>query len=300
MGHPLLFAEQDVDFPAAQLWNFYRLKSNLSVLWWIALLLWTPFGISLIAFRIVFFAVAATLYPFAYYLGIGNLYSRIVLPILSFWVTVRGRENLRNSSAAIVVSNHVSDFDACSLWALDQPAAWTLVMNEHWRKVVTFVQRVGWPFVVIFTSGDNTKEKIKNEINTSEDCPKRHILFFPEGATCSGVAVMQFNWFIFGVGEPLIPCTIKLVNPWPIQMQMNGVSVLHNILALFFVPCVFYEVTILPEMAHQGSNKEDFAKEVRMQVCKHLGVPGTVRALRDKQAYSKTRREAAAMKKKCK
>lgn len=291
MQQGLLAGDSDVDFPPEKLWNFNRLKSDIGAIGWVLLALWAPFGVLVCSFRLVFFILSSALYPVAHCLGFGPLFARFVMPVLSFWVTVRGRENLRERGSPVVVSNHVSDFDACAAWVVAPPAAWTLVMNDHWRSVVRMVQAVGWPVNAIFTSDGNAKDDIKASLPDEGELVQQRVLFFPEGATCSGVAVQQFNWFIFGLERPVVPLTIKLTNPWPVQMQMNGVGVHHNILALFFVPMVFYEITILPEVAGQGLGKEAFAKQVRSQICSYLRVPGTVRALKDKKQYSQERRQ---------
>jgi len=297
MPEGLLSGSADADFPPEKLWNFNRLKPELGLGSWVFLTLWTPIGVPLCATRVLLLILGATFYPLAHGLGIGAGYARCVLPLLSYWVTVRGRENLSDHGTPVVVSNHVSDFDACAIWAVEPPAGWTLVMNDHWRKVVGWVKAVGWPVSAIFTSAGNTKDEVRAALPAEGEKVQQRLLFFPEGATCSGVSVMQFNWFIFGVERPVLPFAIKLTNPWPVQMQMNGCSVMHNILALFFLPMVFYEITVLPQVASSDLGKEKFAQEVREQIIQYLRVPGTIRALKDKKQYAKDRKALLAAEK---
>jgi len=290
MRDGLVIGSADVDFLPEKLWNFNRLRPDLGLSAKLFLLLWTPIGVPLCGLRCFLLAAAAGVYPLAHGLGIGAIYARCVLPLLSYWVTVRGRENLHDRGSPIVVSNHVSDFDACAIWAVAPPGEWALVMNDHWRKVVGWVKSAGWPLTAIFTSEGNTKDEVRSALPAQDQAVQQRVLFFPEGATCSGISVMQFNWFIFGLERSVVPFAIKLTNPWPVQMQMNGCSVLHNILALFFLPMVFYEISILPEVEGQALGKEHFAAQVRRQIIDQLGVPGTIRALKDKKQYGQERR----------
>jgi len=273
--------------------NFNRLRTGLTCGEKIFLVVWSPFGAVLCILRCIFLFLAIVFYPLYHCLGLGNWYARFWLPILGYFVTIRGRDTLRASSAPVVVSNHTSDFDACAMWAALPPSQLALVMNDHWKSVVDKVRSVGWPMVAIFTSGTDTKEKIKEALPHGSPPPHR-VLMFPEGCTCSGIAVQQFNWFVFGLARPVLPCAIRLTNPWPVQMQMNGISVAHNILALFFLPYVSYEIEFLPEVSAGNLSKEDFAHQVRMQICETLRVPGTVSSLADKKAYGKLKREGKA------
>ena len=194
----LLSSSPDQTFAPELLWNFNRLRTGLTCGGEIFLVVWSPFGAVLCILRCIFLVLAIVFYPLFHRLGLGNWYARFWLPILGYFVTIRGRDNLRASSAPIVVSNHTSDFDACAMWAALPPSQLALVMNDHWKSVVDKVRSVGWPMVAIFTSGADTKDKIKEALPHGSPPPHR-VLMFPEGCTCSGIAVQQFNWFVFGL-----------------------------------------------------------------------------------------------------
>jgi 1-acyl-sn-glycerol-3-phosphate acyltransferase len=288
-------AAPDVNVPGEHLWNFTRLKPGLSGQDKLLLALWAPFGCVLSLIRLVCWPLGMIGFPIAYQLGVGQGYMRIIQLIWSVRVTINGLENLENSSAVLVMANHVSDFDACAIWAANSPADQILVVNEHWRWVIQVAQRFGWPVNPIYTTGGDTKEVLAQEVQRLSAAPGRpkRILIFPEGRTSSGMTVMPFFDFTFSLGQPVVPCAVKVRNPWPVQMQMNGTSVLCNAAALYFLPYVDYELTFFPEQSGEGKSKEDYAESVRKILLQHLDVPPTTLTAKDKVAFGKARAERA-------
>jgi|EP00927_Polykrikos_kofoidii_P064471 1-acyl-sn-glycerol-3-phosphate acyltransferase len=284
-------AAAEVDTPGEHLWNFTRLKRNGRPQGLLFVALWTPIGVPLCALRVLLLVMCMMLYPPAHMFGVGRLFIRFVQPFLGVFMRLRGYEQFEKSRAPIIVSNHVSDFDACAMWGASPPAEQQLVVNEHWRPVISFARRIcRWPINPIFTSAGDTKEALRATVGKdSPTCNSQtKLLIFPEGRTSSGITVMTFFPFSFSLGVSIIPCAMRVQNPWPIQMQMNGTSVLHNLVALFYLPFVFYNITFLPEMsAGMYGDADAYAEAVRLALCRQLDVPATRLSAKDKVAFGK-------------
>merc|ERR1712137_608069 len=254
------------------------------------LVLWTPFGLLLLAFRIMMFFVCALLYGIAHKCGFGVQWIRFIQPIFGALVRVDGLHHLKNSKSPLIVANHVSDFDACMVWAGNPPGEQILVVNEHWRPVISTVQFLGWPINPIYTTEGNTKEAITAALSKeAKSASGRKMLLFPEGRTTSGITVMTFFDFAFTLDYPVIPCTVEICNPWPIQMQCNGCSVISNLAAFYFLPCVWYKITFYQEVGAGGQSQER-ATFVRKFICERLNVPVTTLGAKDKVAFAMKRK----------
>jgi len=224
---------------------------------------------------------------------------RVAAPQWGVVTRIQGLENLTQSKAPIIVSNHISDFDACAFWTANEPAKQRLVVNLHWKRVINAAKCLGWPIDPIFTEasaqqeGTNVKEVLKTEVDASlqeartSGCAPKRLLIFPEGKTSSGIVVMVFNWYIFGLETPVVPVALRLWNPWPLQIQCNGRSVIWNLLTLFFLPFVVYHIDILPEMSCDGHSKAEYAEEVRSAIAEHLDIPRSEFGAQDKVKFGK-------------
>jgi len=224
---------------------------------------------------------------------------KVAAPLWGVCTRIQGLDNLRESLAPIVVSNHISDFDACAIWTVNPPADQRLVVNMHWKKVINAARCLGWPIDPIFTEseahkkGSNVKDVLRTEVEssqaeaTSSGIPPKRLLIFPEGKTSSGIIVMVFNWYIFGLDAPVVPVALRLWNPWPLQIQCNGCSIIRNLLTLWFLPIVVYDIDILPEMSSRGRSKDLYAEEVRSTIAEYLDIPCSSFAAKDKVAFGK-------------
>lgn len=224
---------------------------------------------------------------------------KVIAPLWGVKTCISGLEELDESFAPIMISNHISDFDACALWTANPPADQRLVVNSHWRKIIGLARCLGWPIDPIFTEkeaqqeGSNAKDVIRTEVKTGQEkaaesgVPPKRLLIFPEGKTSSGMMVMTFNWYIFGLEAPVVPVALRLWNPWPLQIQCNGCSVVRNLLTLWFLPMVVYHIDVLPEMTCSSQSKSEFAADVRARVAAHLNLPCSELSGKDKAAFAK-------------
>jgi len=289
----------DVNTPGEHLWNFSRLKPDLNCLDWAFLIIWMPFGMLLCLVRCILLPVGMLLYPLFNCLGLGRCSMRVMAPLWGVQTFISGLEELDDSIAPIIVSNHISDFDACALWTANPPADQRLVVNLHWKKIIGLARCLGWPIDPIFTEkeaqqeGTTAKDVIRTEVKTGQEKaevsgvrPKK-LLIFPEGKTSSGMMVMVFNWYIFGLEAPVVPVALRLWNPWPLQIQCNGCSVIRNLLTLFFLPMVVYHIDILPAMTCGSQSKSEFAADVRNCIAAHLNLPCSKLSGKDKAEFAK-------------
>eukprot|EP00411_Alexandrium_monilatum_P003362 CAMPEP_0175287708 /NCGR_PEP_ID=MMETSP0093-20121207/54425_1 /TAXON_ID=311494 /ORGANISM="Alexandrium monilatum, Strain CCMP3105" /LENGTH=312 /DNA_ID=CAMNT_0016583227 /DNA_START=11 /DNA_END=949 /DNA_ORIENTATION=+ len=281
----------DVNAPGEHLWNYARLKPWVGWRSWALILLWAPVGAGLCALRVALWPLGMVLYVPAHWLGVGRWYMRLIQPIFGCWVTIRGLENLQRSAAPVVAANHISEFDACAIWAAIPPAEQRLVVNEHSRTVISMAQSLGWPISPIFVNGPSVRDTIRHAVREAAGSParRRPLLIFPEGRSCSGIAVLRFHDFVFSLGTSVVPCAVRLANPWPVQVQCNGVRWLQNLLVLFFLPCVAYECTFLPPVCGAGLSASAVAEEVRQAISAELGVPCSHLGGKDKVAFAESR-----------
>lgn len=292
-------SDVDVNTPGEHLWNFSRLIPHLRCVDWLFLLIWSPFGLVLCLIRCICWPIGMLLYPLFNCLGLGRCLMKVMAPLWGVHTRINGLEQLDESLAPIMVSNHISDFDACALWTANPPANQRLVVNLHWKKVIDAAVCLGWPIDPIFTEaeaqqkGVSAKNVIQTEVEDTQEevkasgvAPKR-LLIFPEGKTSSGIMVMVFNWYIFGLDAPVVPVALRLWNPWPLQIQCNGVSIIRNLLTLFFLPFVVYDIDILPEMACGSQSKDKFAEDVRSTIAAHLDIPCSNFSAKDKTEFGK-------------
>merc|ERR1712137_415248 len=259
------------------------------------LVLWTPFGLLLLAFRIMMFFVCALLYGIAHKCGCGVQWIRLIQPIFGALVKVHELHHLNDSKSPLIIANHVSDFDACMVWAANPPGEQILVVNDHWRPVISTVQCLGWPINPIYTTEGSTKEAITTALAAEvRRADMKKMLLFPEGRTTSGITVMTFFEFAFTLNYPIVPCTIEIYNPWPIHVQSNGCSVIRNLVAFYFLPCIWYKITFHQDVDAAGQAK-DRAASVRKLICEHLDVPATTLGAKDKVAFATTRNKKSVV-----
>jgi len=204
------------------------------------------------------------------------------LPLLGVAVRVRGLHHLDGSSARVLVSNHISDFDPIALWAACPIAQLVLVTNDVWKTVVALTRRLGFPVTCVWTKAGGAKQSIAEHLSSKQHCGKK-LLIFPEGATTNGKGMLTFFDFIFSLKYPILPFTIQYYNPYPINIDYAGSDLRRNLLTVFLLPLVFYTYTFYPEVtpAPDGTT-EAYCGQIRAVLSEKLGVPATCYGLQDK------------------
>lgn len=121
---------------------------------------------------------------------------------------------------------------------------------------------------------------------------------------------MRFSSFVFSLGLPVQPVTVRVRAPLPVHLDTARSSLLTNLLWMMFQPGHRFELALLPVESHSDDSLEAavdaeapldahaFADRVANRICERLGVPATAHSTRDKAAYLKAVK-AAAERSKC-
>jgi len=267
------------EIPAEQMWSYTRIKPEAGVMELVVLTVWAPFGIVLATLRLTAFPLLPVLYGFFRCFGLGaaqSFYNAWVPPMLGIWVKARGRANLLDGNARIIVGNHVSDFDGPVLSTVAPLESLSFVGNQHMRTVCSLLQTLGFPFHGIWIADGRAKEAIRSAVCTDGADVSRRIVIFPEGKCTNGRGVLRCNPFIFSLEQDVLPFSIQYYNPWPVEIDFLGTNFLCNLFWLFFFPLTVYTLTFSPQASKAGGETaQEYGDRVQQQIAADLAVPAT-------------------------
>jgi len=196
--------------------------------------------------------------------------------MLGIWVKARGRANLLDGNARIIVGNHVSDFDGPVLSTVAPLESLSFVANQHTRAVCSLMQKLGFPLHGIWIADGQAKEAIRSAVCKDGADDSRMIIIFPEGKCTNGRGVLGFNPFTFSLGQDVLPFSIQYYNPWPVEVDFLGTNLLCNLFWLCFFPLTFYTLTFLPQASKaDGETAQEYGDRVQKQIAGYLAVPST-------------------------
>lgn len=263
------------------IWETNRLKKPIHIYTILFFLMWTPFGIILMIFRIPFyFLVWLPFYRLASKVGIRRVFSAVCWPIGGLWCKFQNKHLWHDFSTSrrVLVGNHISDFDPAILWRYIHPEKTHVISNKHWRKLYQVIAKLGFPAKILYTEGGRNKSQelieLKKGINNALD-QGQSIIIFPEGCTSNGKAILEFNKFTFSFQNlEFHPYIIKQAEIWPIRNETLQGSLWANLLWSFFLPVNYYTVTFLEPMKQkQNESSLDFAQRTRKAIAEANSVP---------------------------
>ncbi len=168
-----------------KVWTKNRVQSPLSIATILFFLFYSPVGLVLMITRMVFyFTFFLPLYAIFYWLKLEKIYIAITWPIIGLWCQFSNKDQWQdNKNGMILISNHISDFDAPILWRLFLPSTSVAVSNQHWQKIYRVLEFFKFPAKVIFLKNNLNKQNLTDlKLKTQQYIDKgKKIIVFPEG-----------------------------------------------------------------------------------------------------------------------
>ncbi|KAG1962307.1 PlsC domain-containing protein [Pimephales promelas] len=268
-----------------QMFDFQRLPNDRFIL--LLLLLYSPVGLCLMLLRI-FIGVHVFLVSCALP---DSIVRRFIVRIMCSVLGLHVRQNsprLRDKTARLYVSNHVTHFDhniinlltSCNTPLLEGPVGFLC-----WaRGFMELGQGVG--------SRTELTETLRRYCSSPNALP---LLLFPEEDTTNGrTGLLKFSSWPFSVSDSVQPVALLVKRPF-IALNTPESSWLKELLWTFFVPFTVYHVRWLPPLSKEdGESHIEFASKVQELLASKLGVISTQITKADKAEHIKRKRHTAA------
>eukprot|EP00798_Chlamydomonas_sp_ICE-L_P011193 gene11193-18810_t len=204
----------------------------------------------------------------------------VVVVMLGFKVTVKGRENIKKAeeAKAVVVFNHVSWLDAFILVWLLAPSGVALARNASIPVLGSAVRALQTIYIPKSKKGGSVTtmlEKRVSEPNYGKLGGYPLLVLAPEGTCSNGKCLLKFKTGAFVLGRPILPILYKYKhkhhNPaWTVIIEP------WHFLRLLCQWVNFLEVEILPPYFPNEDETKDpllFAENVRKLMSEKLGLP---------------------------
>ncbi|TYZ60081.1 hypothetical protein PybrP1_000662 [[Pythium] brassicae (nom. inval.)] len=280
--------------PFMAMFQFERVKSPYGAAHAL-LLLYAPFGVALMVLRLVLgFAVAAVLPRLMTEAQLDRSGLNVVLALLTGTiVTVKNAHLFKRDEAAVLVANHISEFDAIALNWLT-PA---YILGYDFYKKMLFFRLLGdksglvyVPYVSRGQGGAEGRDKVREIIVEKLAKKDKPLAAFPEGGLTNGrVGLLQYHKFLFSLGKTIQPLAIQASDgPFPVNINDETSTFLANVLWYLFAPWHRYTITVLP--ATRAGPDEDplaCAQRVMQATAQALGQQATPFLYRDKIAFTR-------------
>lgn len=242
------------------------------------IVLYFPFGVLLLCIRLI--------------VGVAALFLLMLLPWDSYTrsIVLKGvnkvlglvveiDDKYLDENVKILVANHVSILDRLAVNFI-LPCK-TVSNNLKSISVVTF-----WK--------DNDVKRYKEDILTEDiyvlqkyiEGSTAPLIYFPEGATTNGkVGLLKFSPSLFSLKLPIQPVLIhnSVSSFVDVSTSVLGSNVAFDIFWLFFLPCTFFKLKVLPVMLKAPEETAmDFSKRVQNTMASALCLIPTVYTCEDK------------------
>jgi 1-acyl-sn-glycerol-3-phosphate acyltransferase len=249
------------------------------------MLLYTPFGLILLTFRLILIIpIAILIILLDGYLPLWFL--NIARPLMGFWCILNNyKPEFRK--VPILACNHTTPFDVFPFLGHFNVS---VLIDKGFFESSSLIK----PFVKLLDGiplerTQSTKETDRQNVITALG-GKRQLLYFPEGWDTSGkVGLLVYQKFLFGLGKDVLPVAIKVRVPFlPIEPSLLGTSILREIFWIFFCPCYVFEVEFLePTGKSEKESDIDFAGRVQKMTADVLGISTTNYSYKDALEYRK-------------
>eukprot|EP01105_Mastigella_eilhardi_P025865 TRINITY_DN7199_c0_g1_i1.p1 TRINITY_DN7199_c0_g1~~TRINITY_DN7199_c0_g1_i1.p1 ORF type:complete len:359 (+),score=96.15 TRINITY_DN7199_c0_g1_i1:18-1094(+) len=245
------------------------------VLWFAYL----PLGLVLLPIKLAWIGIWELLFfRLGALLHMNELFFRLYSSPIMFY-SVTGWENLRDD-VKIKVANHVSEMDIVPCRASLGPIH---TITPAYYKGFIFSRSLVKEIHAIFIKPGGSREDLRDLIRTTLKTSKLPILCFPEGCVTNGKNLLKYHKFLFSLGEPVQPISVRVTRPVPVHMDTLCTPVWHNIIWLCLVPWQTWHVKILPaQFPREDETPEQFADRVQSVTSQALGVSATSHMKADK------------------
>lgn len=254
--------------PLRTMFEYERLSAGET--WQRALVfLYVPFGISLVLARISALAVWIPLFfPFALLSRrLTQLYFKGICVLAGMFVFVHNRDAFNPySGPRVVVANHPFTLDGAA-WMSVSPSALVVAEKLAQNRFYRLFSRIA-RFVVV--QQKNTLPKLYDAVNSSD----RPVVCFPEGCTTNGIAgVLRYHPFLFSLGVPVHPVSIRLRRPMPLVHSLLWNNYYADLFWQLFVPWTIFDMTLLPpESKRPEESAQEFADRVQRLTARSVGL----------------------------
>jgi len=233
--------------------------------------------------------VAMPLFGLSQRLNMEWLVMKIFYPLLGFIVRFHNRSNLNLNKPfelrnyKIIVCNHLSDYDLIVFFDIHAK----LLVAPYFKKVDKWAKLVGLKYPFIYREqghNDEVKKKIMDQLKSTEG----PLCICPEGSTTNGsTGLLQFNKFIFGLGEGVLPVALKIISPgYPFNIDCLNDNFFSNFFFFTMAPFHIYDLTVLPAQKIQpGETETSFASRVQALIAKELNILPTNYTYKEKYEY---------------
>lgn len=270
--------------PLLSLFDQKYLRQPMTKLQWLALILYTPFGVVL-AFLRVFATVIVCLFAtfserfLPWKLSDRTLF-RIICIIAGVYVRkINGKLPTEKEMAhSFIVSNHTMTGDPGVLYFL-----------YHKNAKVVHKSNVGSFDIItrhkIKVGGD--KNQVKQQILDSIEKDPTPVVIYPEGATTNGnVGLLRFSAFIFSLDRPIFPVGVRYYPAFPfIPFHSLKPYYTFHMFLVAFQPFVAVETAVLSkQIRNENETPEQFAERVQKQIGGAIGLIPTTYSANDKSS----------------
>ena len=205
------------------------------------------------------------------------------LKVLGCKIQTKGLENLKKTSAYLIVANHVS--------YLDIPLLYSFIDNNRFvshseikenNPLLSVIVKAGGSY---FIERRNFKQ-IRKELRETADILKQglNLIFFPEGTSTDGSEIKPFHSLFFATAtqakKPVLPICInyKKVDDQAFSMENRDLicwyddrlSFVQHLFRLLQLKSITVEVIFLPPIDSNHKTSRWLAEESHKQVQKHF------------------------------
>ncbi|CAG9087453.1 unnamed protein product [Plutella xylostella] len=221
----------------------------------IQFLLYLPFGLVLLAVRVVLVLVlwiASIILPKKS--SFSHLLSVLACCTFGVYVKLKGK---RDPRCSLLVANYVSALDslACA------HALGTISLRK-WKVPPFFASSLGIRSAAQFVRKEHFA-----------DSP-RPVLLQPEGGATNGRGLLQFCDWPFQIGGRVQPVAITVERPFTnvtVHRPLDSGLPWADVLWFLFTPVTVYQVTLLPVVERADAAEEAFVETVRGSIANALG-----------------------------
>lgn len=271
--------------------NIFKINNLKSLL----LLIYIPLGVVIVCIRMfIFFPILCLLSSICLPRSVHTIIMRIQLFILfGCWISVNGTPS---KDSRIWCANHISEFDAIILRAISDPyiLGYKFYVDIWWLKISPLkLMKMIYVPIESRSEGSSARDVINDNINAIISNSNDIVLVFPEGGlTNTGIGLLQYHKFMFGLNTTVQPLVLKNWRPISMFLDTGFALFLSNVIMFFFVPFQIYEIEFLPSILTEDFTKSlQYSREIMALTAKHLNNKVTPFLYSDKKKWLACKRK---------
>lgn len=267
-----------------KLYDHKRFKKS-TILNYLVLVAYLPFGILCVIFRIIFLTFILLLSKLTQSKN-RRLINLLLIKAFGVKACFSNLSNFDFDRNSIIVANHVvhGDFLPFLLMKRTIIVIGSGKMNSFWNFFESLVKKI------VISEGLRGLRKARMEVKSVLENNEEGVslLMFPEGTIGNGKALHKFNKFAFTFDVEIQPVYIRLNHLFPISLHPIKSSHIMNVLYSLFVPRLQYDITFISKQKKDLNEKpEDFAARVQSLIADSVEIIPSNFTIEDKNNYKK-------------